>query len=117
MPSDAIRGRVYFKNSDALGSERAMNDADTTITGAALKKDDEPPATLQENSRSSRLRPRLRNIGAAIASVAAVGAAIGGLTGYWNAWNWKVVRTEIFHENQSLQQNAASRRMSFPGSR
>jgi TolB-like protein/Flp pilus assembly protein TadD len=83
-----------------------MNDADTLGTGAALKQDDKP-AAIHGNSHSNRLRNRARNIGAAIGSVAAVGAVIGGLTGYWNAW--KAVKTEIFHESQSLQQNAAAR--------
>jgi TolB-like protein len=82
-----------------------MNDTEKSGTGAALDKYDDS-APLKESSRSSRLRIRLRNIGAVIASVAAVGAAIGGLTGYWNAW--KVLRTEVFHETQTLQQNAAS---------
>jgi TolB-like protein len=56
---------------------------------------------------SARLRHRLRYVGATIASIAAIGAVIGGLTGYWHAW--KVVTTEIFHEGQSLQKYAASR--------
>jgi len=56
---------------------------------------------------SARLRHRLRYVGAAIASIAAIGAVIGGLTGYWHAW--KVVKTEILHEGRSLQNYAASR--------
>ena len=67
------------------------------------------PVAPKEKSRfvSDRLRHRLRNIGAAVASVAAVGAVGGGLLGYWNVW--KTVKTEIFHEGQSLQKDAASR--------
>src|SRR3974390_145052 len=38
-------------------------------------------------------RQRLRNIGALIASVAAVGAVIGGLAGYLNAWN--AIKTNV----------------------
>lgn len=72
-----------------------MSDADTLGTGADLKKDDKQPAAPQEKSRfySDRLRHRLRNIGAAIASIAAIGAVIGGLTGYWNAW--KVISNDL----------------------
>jgi adenylate cyclase len=88
-----------------------MNDTNTSGTVAALKKDNEP-TPFKEKSRSSRLRHRLRNAGAVVASIAAVGAAIGGLTGYWNAW--KVVRTDIFHESQSLQQNAAAQPGNVP---
>jgi TolB-like protein len=42
-----------------------------------------------------RLRPRLKLVGGALASVAALGAVIGGLTGYWSAW--KVVQTDLLH--------------------
>jgi adenylate cyclase len=57
---------------------------------------------------SDRLRHRLRTIGAAIASLAAVGAVIGGLTGYWEAW--KLVETELFHEKISaVQRDAVAR--------
>jgi adenylate cyclase len=55
----------------------------------------------------SVLRHRLRYIGACIASIAAIGAAFGGLTGYWHAW--RVVTTEILHQGQSLQKYATYR--------
>ena len=61
---------------------------------------------------TARLRHRLRYVGAAVASIAAIGAVIGGLTGYWNAW--KVVTTEILHESRSLQKHAASRPDAVP---
>jgi TolB-like protein len=79
-----------FKCSDWGG--RIVSDADTLGAGADLKQDDKP-AVLTENLHSNRLSHRLRNIGAAIASVAAVGAVIGGLTGYWNAW--KVINDDL----------------------
>ena len=56
---------------------------------------------------SARLRHRLRHIGACIASIAAIGAVIGGLTGYWHAW--KVVTTEILQQGQRLQKYTTSR--------
>jgi TolB-like protein len=64
-----------------------MSDAGSPGAGANLAEDDKPVAA-QEKRRffSDRFRYRLRNVGAAIASVAAIGAVIGGLTGYWNAW-------------------------------
>jgi hypothetical protein len=76
-------------------NDGTMSDADRLGAGADLNKDDKQPAALQEKSRfsSDRLRHRLRNIGAAIASVAAIGAVIGGLTGYWNAW--KVISNDL----------------------
>ena len=61
---------------------------------------------------TARLRHRLRYVGAAVASIAAIGAVIGGLTGYWNAW--KVVTTELLHESRSLQKHAASRPDAVP---
>jgi TolB-like protein len=72
-----------------------MSDADRLGAGADLNKDDKQPAAPTEKPRlySDRLRHRLRNIGAAIASVAAIGAIIGGLTGYWNAW--KVINNDL----------------------
>lgn len=38
-------------------------------------------------SFSLRARDRLKRIGAVVASVAAVGAVVGGLAGYWRAWD------------------------------
>jgi TolB-like protein len=72
-----------------------MSDMDRLGVGADLNKDDKQPAAPTEKPRlySDRLRHRLRNIGAAIASVAAIGAIIGGLTGYWNAW--KVINNDL----------------------
>ncbi len=71
-----------------------MSDANTTGTSGDLKVNDKPAAPLEKTRfNSDRLRHRLRNIGAAIASVAAIGAVIGGLTGYWNAW--KVINNDL----------------------
>jgi len=71
-----------------------MSDADKLGAGADLNKDDKQPAAPQKSRiYSDRLRHRLRNIGAAIASVAAIGAVVGGLTGYWNAW--KVISNDL----------------------
>jgi hypothetical protein len=70
-----------------------MSDANTTGASADLNKDDKQPAALKKKSRSNRLLHRLRNVGAAIASVPAIGAVIGGLTGYWSAW--KIVSNDF----------------------
>jgi adenylate cyclase len=72
-----------------------MSDVDRLDAGAELNKDDKQPAGVSGKPHlySDRLRHRLRNIGAAIASVAAIGAIVGGLTGYWNAW--KVINTDL----------------------
>jgi TolB-like protein len=69
-----------------------MSDANTTGASDNPEVNDKPAASAQVFS--DRLRHRLRNIGAAIASVAAIGAVIGGLTGYWNAW--KVINNDLF---------------------
>jgi TolB-like protein len=100
MPSDATSGGICLKNSNALSWGRAMSDANTTGASGDLKINDKPeindkPAAPLEKPRvyADRLRHRLRNIGAAIASVAAIGAVVGGLTGYWNAW--KVINNDV----------------------
>jgi TolB-like protein len=43
----------------------------------------------------------LKLVGGALASVAAIGAIAGGLTGYWNGW--KTVRTDVVREAQKIQ--------------
>ena len=63
-----------------------------------------PPSDL---NLKSRLRARLQLIGGALASIAAVGAIVGGLVGYWNVW--KTLRTDVFPERQKLQMEAAAR--------
>jgi adenylate cyclase len=68
---------------------------DTTANGVSEKG----PGLLVQKARH-----RLRSIGAAVASIAAVGAVVGGLTGYWNTW--KAVRTEFAHDRQSVQKEA-----------
>lgn len=75
---------------------------------------DDTHETVVENEGSDKslspvqyARHRLRSLGAALASVAAVGAIIGGLVGYWNAW--KVVRTDIFYDAQAVQKEAVAK--------
>jgi adenylate cyclase len=72
-------------------------------------KSDNAPAQPSESPAriSDRLRHRLRTTGAAIASLAAVGAVVSGLTGYWSTW--KLVKTELFHDGQSVQKEAVAR--------
>ena len=47
------------------------------------------------------LRGRLKLIGGALASVAAIGVIAGCLAGYWNVW--KTVRTDVVREAQKIQ--------------
>jgi TolB-like protein/DNA-binding winged helix-turn-helix (wHTH) protein len=49
-----------------------------------------------------RLRDRLKLVGGALASVVAIGAIAGGLTGYWNVW--KTVRTDVVREAKKTQE-------------
>ena len=63
-----------------------------------------PPA---DRNLKSRLRARLQLIGGALASIAAVGAVVGGLVGYWNVW--KTLRTDVFPESQKTQREATAR--------
>lgn len=74
----------------------------------------DPPGPRQTRFRviSDRVRPRLKTIGAAITAVAALGAVIGGLAGYWSAW--RAVKSEIFHEERNQQKSAATRPGTIP---
>ncbi|WP_312016999.1 tetratricopeptide repeat protein [Bradyrhizobium jicamae] len=52
-------------------------------------------------------QPLAKRIGGGIAALAAVGALLSGLTGYWSAW--KTVRSDIFHNSQAVQREAVSK--------
>jgi adenylate cyclase len=84
-----------------------MSGADAPRTDNLTKHGRSSASQRKSGHFSDRLRHRLRYVGAGIASVAAIGAVIGGLAGYWHAW--KVVKTEIFHEGQRVENYAASR--------
>ena len=67
---------------------------------------------LQNKATSSRnfkswLRSRLQRIGGTLASLAAVGAIVGGLVGYWNVW--KTFRTDVLQDRQKTQREATAR--------
>lgn len=66
---------------------------DTGLPGKASQ-------TRRSGGWSDHLRSRLKLIGGALASVAAIGAIAGGLVGYWNVW--KTVRTDVFREGQKV---------------
>jgi adenylate cyclase len=68
---------------------------------------DLPDKATSSRDFRSRLRARLQFIGAALASVAAVGAVAGGLIGYWTVW--KTIRADVFQEGQKTQREAAAR--------
>ena len=57
-----------------------MDGADAPVTDAPNLNDS------KSASFSARARHRFRKIGAVIASVAAVGAVLGGIAGYWRTW-------------------------------
>jgi adenylate cyclase len=70
--------------------------------------DSEPPDKPAPSlNLRSRLRARLQLIGAALASIAAIGAIAGGLVGYWSVW--KTLRTDVFPEKQQTQREATAR--------
>ncbi|WP_426437449.1 tetratricopeptide repeat protein [Bradyrhizobium genosp. P] len=58
-----------------------MDGADTPVHDAPKLNDG------KIGSFSARARHRLRKLGAVVASVAAVGAVVGGLAGYWRTWD------------------------------
>src|SRR6266581_7691759 len=65
-----------------------------------------PDKPASDGNLKNRLRARLQLIGGALASIAAVGAVVGGLVGYWNVW--KTVRTDVFQEGQKTQREAVA---------
>jgi len=62
-----------------------------------------PPQASEQSEKTLafRARHRLRNIGALIASVAAVGAVASGLVGYWNVW--KTIKTDVLRQGAPSQ--------------
>jgi adenylate cyclase len=89
---------------------------EATVTNSEVSNElpDKPPSDSElpdkatsEPNLKSRLRARLRLIGGALASIAAVGAIAGGLVGYWNVW--KTLRTDVFPEKQTTQREATAR--------
>lgn len=54
------------------------------------------PKPAKRQRLIERLHPKLAVISSVIVSVAAVGAVVSGLTGYWSAW--KTVRTELLQK-------------------
>jgi hypothetical protein len=58
----------------------------------------QPATESSPQTKITACRPpasEIQVLGGALASVGAVGAIVGGLTGYWNAW--KVVSTDLLH--------------------
>jgi TolB-like protein/DNA-binding winged helix-turn-helix (wHTH) protein len=66
----------------------------------------------RSDGRLGHLGGRLKLVGAALASVAAIGAIAGGLTGYLNVW--KAVRTDVVREAQKIQGQPTVRREIAP---
>ncbi|WP_275167829.1 hypothetical protein [Bradyrhizobium sp. CSS354] len=76
------------------------------MTNSEVSK--EPPdEPVSDRNLKNRLRARVQFISGALASIAAVGAVVGGLAGYWNVW--KTLRTDVFQEGQKTQREAAAR--------
>ena len=65
-----------------------------------------PAGDLPAPRLVDRLRPKLRMLGGAIASLAAVGAIASGLLGYWNVW--KTVKTDVLQQTTTSAPTATS---------
>ena len=87
--------------SDALAELSKL----TGAAGKAAVSVPDPSEKVVGKRRSDgwlgHLRGRLKLVGGALASVAAIGAIAGGLAGYWNVW--KTVRTDVVREAQKIQ--------------
>ncbi|MBR0831431.1 winged helix-turn-helix domain-containing protein [Bradyrhizobium manausense] len=68
----------------------------TSDSGASGKVSETRPS----GRWSGYLRGRVKLVGGALASFAAIGAIAGGLVGYWNVW--KTVRTDVLREGQKV---------------
>jgi TolB-like protein/Tfp pilus assembly protein PilF len=80
---------------------------EATLTEPDVSKEEIPDKPASDGGLGGRLRGRLRLVGGAIASIAAVGAVVSGLAGYWNVW--KTIRTEVFYDGPATQREAAAR--------
>ena len=87
--------------SDALAELSKLAHA----AGKAAASVPDPSERIVGKRRSDgwlgHLGGHLKLVGGALASVAAIGAIAGGLTGYWNVW--KTVRTDVVREAQKIQ--------------
>jgi adenylate cyclase len=112
---DQVRGKVSVEFAD-LGEQNLKN-IDRPVRAYAMIRDGPGSATQTERARQGRrspppramgrIRARLTPVGAAIASIAVVGAVAGGLVVDWNIW--KTVRTDALQEGQKTQKEAAAR--------
>jgi TolB-like protein/DNA-binding winged helix-turn-helix (wHTH) protein len=89
--------------SDALAELSKL----TGAAGKAAVSVPDPSEKVAGKRRSGHLRGRLKLVGGALASVAAIGAIAGGLAGYWNVW--KTVRTDVVREAQKIQGQPTAR--------
>jgi len=87
--------------SDALAEFPTL----VRATGKAAVSVADPSGKVVGKRRSDgwldHLRSRLKLAVGMLASVAAIGAMVGGLTGYWNVW--KTVRADVVREAQEIQ--------------
>ncbi len=85
-------------SSDALAGlsklARAAGKAAVSVPGPS----EEVAGKWRSDGWQGHLRGRLKLVGGALASVAAIGAIAGGLTGYRNVWS--TVRTDVVREAQ-----------------
>lgn len=92
--------------SDALAETSRLAVAAGMATSVA-----DPAEEVASKRRSDgwpgHLRGRLTLVGAMLASVVAIGAIVGGLTGHWKAW--KTVPTDVVREAQAIQEQPTAR--------
>ena len=100
-------GEATVTNSEVSNDLPDKPTSDNEQPDKATSDKEQPGKPPSNRNLKSRLRARLRLIGGALASIAAVGAIAGGLVGYWNVW--KTLRTDVFPEKQQTQREATAR--------
>ena len=87
--------------SDALAEPSKLAGAAGKVAVSVPDPSEKVVGKRRSDGWLGHLRGRLKLVGGALASVAAIGAIAGGLAGYWNVW--KTVRTDVVREAQKIQ--------------
>lgn len=92
---------------DALAEPSKVPPAAGTTAASVPEPSEKVVGKRRFDGWPGRLRDRLTLAGGGLASVVAIGAIVGGLTGYGNVW--KTVPTEVIRKAPTIQQQPTAR--------
>jgi len=104
---DEDRRPVTAVVSDALAELSKLTHAAAKAAASVPDSSERIVGKRRSDGWLGHLRGHLKLVGGALASVAAIGAIAGGLTGYWNVWT--TVRTDVVREAQKIQEQPTVR--------